>query len=392
MTVRRMGLGKGGMDAVLEHCPASCRICDPGVQKSNRGGFQTNARAVFNGIYKDHWAVKWLLAHIVRSVYDFLGELQDGYRSAYFQPDGGAGSGGGGGENDDGGGLHGSTGRRQHYSRAALCRSAWGPRVLGIPVERLRMQTFVSSGAWINFNGAGDQNLEHVHSDTFAGVYYIASSRRNYLSSGSPSLVFSDPRGSLASLTGSLLGAEDALGFGRGIAVKPVPGRIVLFPTWHMHSVPPNYVHFHQDDESGLGARISISFNINLVAVSKARMEHEEALRNCIPDEEWIALYGNETTADEKAVVDSASDETPEALPEENPKPAATTTKATAPKKKGRRTLSNTRRPMARRRHIKCADTSRECGDWAELGECEANPEFMLHSCKRSCGVCSGDE
>ena len=388
-TASRLRYTADEMEAVLEHCPASCRVCDPGVQKSNRGGFQTNARAVFNGIYKDHWAVKWLLAHIVRSVYDFVGELQDGYRSAYFQPDGGGRRGGeskgegGGKAGGKGGGLHGSTGRRMHHSRAALCRSAWGRAVLDIPVERLRMQTFVSSGAWINFNGAGDQNLEHVHSDTFAGVYYIASSGRNYLSSGSPSLVFSDPRGSLASTTGTLLGASDALAFGRGIAVKPVPGRIVLFPAWHMHSVPASYVHFHQDDDRGLGSRISISFNINLVAVSKARMEHEEALRNCVPDAEWIARFGNETETDDgKEVVKKKDDEA-----------AAIGVSPSADASKEEVTGGGSRRLKApvlpKKKKTKwCVDEEAACADWAELGECERNPVFMKASCKRACGLC----
>ena len=38
-----------------------------------------------------------------------------------------------------------------------------------------------------------------------------------------------------------------------------------------------------------------------------------------------------------------------------------------------------------------CVDDSEYCGDWASKGECQNNPEYMLESCKKSCGVCSAD-
>jgi hypothetical protein len=31
------------------------------------------------------------------------------------------------------------------------------------------------------------------------------------------------------------------------------------------------------------------------------------------------------------------------------------------------------------------ADENERCSEWAEAGECEANPGYMLASCKRSC-------
>ena len=37
----------------------------------------------------------------------------------------------------------------------------------------------------------------------------------------------------------------------------------------------------------------------------------------------------------------------------------------------------------------KCRDDNNRCGFWALDGECEANPLYMLNSCKRSCKVCS---
>ena len=36
-----------------------------------------------------------------------------------------------------------------------------------------------------------------------------------------------------------------------------------------------------------------------------------------------------------------------------------------------------------------CEDLHDDCGAWAELDECSANPEFMLDSCALSCGACT---
>jgi len=36
-----------------------------------------------------------------------------------------------------------------------------------------------------------------------------------------------------------------------------------------------------------------------------------------------------------------------------------------------------------------CIDENEHCKDWSEHGECENNPDFMLHSCRRSCNVCN---
>ena len=36
-----------------------------------------------------------------------------------------------------------------------------------------------------------------------------------------------------------------------------------------------------------------------------------------------------------------------------------------------------------------CADKRHECPRWAALGECDANPHYMHHSCSRACGRCA---
>merc|ERR1719356_1278416 len=36
-----------------------------------------------------------------------------------------------------------------------------------------------------------------------------------------------------------------------------------------------------------------------------------------------------------------------------------------------------------------CTDDNENCEYWASVGECEANPAYMLENCRKSCGVCS---
>lgn len=35
-----------------------------------------------------------------------------------------------------------------------------------------------------------------------------------------------------------------------------------------------------------------------------------------------------------------------------------------------------------------CMNEHEKCEEWAERGECEANPVYMLSSCKKSCMIC----
>ena len=37
-----------------------------------------------------------------------------------------------------------------------------------------------------------------------------------------------------------------------------------------------------------------------------------------------------------------------------------------------------------------CHDRDPECPGWAEVGECENNPGYMLAFCHKSCGICGG--
>ena len=37
-----------------------------------------------------------------------------------------------------------------------------------------------------------------------------------------------------------------------------------------------------------------------------------------------------------------------------------------------------------------CADNNNNCNYWSNVGECSRNPGYMLHHCKKSCGLCTG--
>ena len=45
-------------------------------------------------------------------------------------------------------------------------------------------------------------------------------------------------------------------------------------------------------------------------------------------------------------------------------------------------------RPAAPTRDPRCADKAPECGQWASIGECDANPGYMMVSCASSCNMC----
>lgn len=105
-----------------------------------------------------------------------------------------------------------------------------------------------SISAWANVNTHGSYNRVHNHPNaTWSGVYYVANGE---LEDGWPEngkLELVDPRVGIdmIHLEGTFMG-------GRTL-IDPIPGLMIMFPSWLQHFVHPFY---------GSGERISIAFNI----------------------------------------------------------------------------------------------------------------------------------
>ncbi len=111
---------------------------------------------------------------------------------------------------------------------------------------------------WANVNSPGDANQMHCHPAAYwSGVYYPDPGGAEVEGHGGE-LLLEDPRYPLAYMTIPDLLLRDAEGdpMYSQIAIRPVAGRIVLFPSWLRHSVRP-----HQGDRD----RVSIALNLVLV-------------------------------------------------------------------------------------------------------------------------------
>lgn len=115
----------------------------------------------------------------------------------------------------------------------------------------------ILSNFWININEPGnfllDSNTPHIHPGYFLNcVYYpkgLPNSGNLYLLAPFNGVVQTIPVEHLSESTGW---ADTRW------SVNPEPGKLVIFPSWLMHWVTPNY---SEDD------RISIAFNVSLPAV-----------------------------------------------------------------------------------------------------------------------------
>ena len=102
------------------------------------------------------------------------------------------------------------------------------------------------SSVWFNINDTRQcMNAEHVHGDTFSGVFYLKAPE------GSGKLVLQNP-GINRIWQGLSLVEKKNQFTGEKIRIVPAEGNIVMFPSYLPHWVEPN----DHDDE-----RISISFN-----------------------------------------------------------------------------------------------------------------------------------
>lgn len=117
------------------------------------------------------------------------------------------------------------------------------------PAWRLKIDNM-----WAIINPPGSYNKAHIHPGClWSGVYYVQAPEK------AGRITFNDPR--QAHL---MMNARVDSGKKRGpdlwseVYFQPIPGRIVLFPSWLLHSVEPNLT-----DKTGNEAeRIIISFNL----------------------------------------------------------------------------------------------------------------------------------
>lgn len=101
---------------------------------------------------------------------------------------------------------------------------------------------------WANINRHGSYNNVHNHPNClWSGVYYVSSGKAEPDTPQNGKLELLDPRAGI-----NLIHIEGSIFAGRYI-VDPIPGMMVMFPSWLKHLVHPFF---------GKGERISIAFNI----------------------------------------------------------------------------------------------------------------------------------
>jgi uncharacterized protein (TIGR02466 family) len=138
----------------------------------------------------------------------------------------------------------GSAGERliQHILEMAQAASDRLYKENGIPPEKLDW----TLNAWANVNRRGHYNNVHTHpSATWSGVYYVDSGEAKPTAANT-SIHLTDPNP-----------ARNAIFFPNlptgNFRFKPLPGLMILFPSYVPHVVPPH---------EGERPRISIAFNL----------------------------------------------------------------------------------------------------------------------------------
>lgn len=102
------------------------------------------------------------------------------------------------------------------------------------------------TGAWANINPRGSAHHAHTHPNNYlSGVYYLK------VPAGSGVISFQDPRPQTMQINPRVARGNPLNSTTQSVSIEE--GRLVLFPAWLAHNVPPNPA----DD-----VRISVSFNL----------------------------------------------------------------------------------------------------------------------------------
>jgi uncharacterized protein (TIGR02466 family) len=101
---------------------------------------------------------------------------------------------------------------------------------------------------WANVSRDGAYNNVHNHPNClWSGVYYVSSGQADPGRPNNGKLELLDPRSGV-----NLIQVEGTIFSGRYL-VEPIPGLMIMFPSWLNHLVHPFF---------GSGERISIAFNV----------------------------------------------------------------------------------------------------------------------------------
>ena len=112
--------------------------------------------------------------------------------------------------------------------------------------EHLASEAFLGSMC-ANINPSGGMNRAHMHPNSlWSGVYYVKASKNSGM------LRIDDPRSVASMSRPRMKDGTPPSRLWRELSYEPAPGKLIMFPSWLVHSVDPN--------ESN-DIRISISFN-----------------------------------------------------------------------------------------------------------------------------------
>lgn len=113
-------------------------------------------------------------------------------------------------------------------------------------VMEIEQDGFEITGCWANLCPSGGAHMPHHHPNNYlSGVYYVAAAK------GGDAISFHEPRNQVDVISPRLRRMNQ---YNSPIHTLPIqPGRLVLFPSWLVHSVPPN---------TSNALRISVSFNV----------------------------------------------------------------------------------------------------------------------------------
>jgi uncharacterized protein (TIGR02466 family) len=117
----------------------------------------------------------------------------------------------------------------------------------------LEFDGFEITGCWANVNPQGSPHVAHTHPNNFlSGVYYLRTPK------GGDVITFHEPRQQL-NIISPRTRRHTRHNTGQ-INVPVGEGKLIVFPAWFKHSVPPNAA----DSE-----RVSISFNVMFSSFDK---------------------------------------------------------------------------------------------------------------------------